>query len=62
MEHSDSTRLEDGGGYVALKSFALSAKRYVPGQRVDVRDIPAHKLGQLLDQRFLAPSLALVTT
>lgn len=39
----------------ANKKFTMQGKEYEPGDEVDVKGLPDHKISQLLNQRYLRP-------
>lgn len=42
--------------FVANKVFTMWGRPYLPGDPVDVSHLPGHKIGQLLNQRYLRPA------
>lgn len=42
--------------YVANKAFPMRGKNYLPGDKVNVKDLADHKVSQLLNQRFIRPT------
>ena len=51
------SREEDPTPLFAAKAFILFGKQYREGDPVDVSHLPEYKVRQLLDQRYLQPSL-----
>lgn len=41
--------------YEAAKRFRTGGVDYVPGDRFDTSEMPDHKVGQLLNQRYIRP-------
>jgi hypothetical protein len=41
--------------YEAAKAFSMGGRDYRPGDPIDVSDLPDHKVGQLLNQRYIRP-------
>lgn len=39
--------------YVAVKVFSMRGKSYKKGDSLDAKDLPASKINQLLDQRWI---------
>lgn len=44
-----------GRAVVAVKPFRMFGVDYKPGDPVDVSHLPDHKVGQLMNQRYLRP-------
>ena len=40
---------------IAIKNFVMQGKEYKAGDTVDVSSLPASKVSQLLDQRWIRP-------
>lgn len=44
-----------GSAFEANKRMEIQGATYDPGDRIDVSGLPDHKVGQLLNQRFIRP-------
>jgi hypothetical protein len=42
--------------YEACRSFSTMGKTYSPGDPFDISGLPDHKVGQLLNRRYIRPA------
>lgn len=54
MNNTDETPLRTGKVF-AIKAFTMRGVSYQPGDPVDTTELPDHKVGQLLNQRYMRP-------